>query len=74
MCDPSTKCMCERALEEQGKVLKLSHQSMGAFMLCLQKCLSEEIDMVELLRELDFEVKDGELVVTNPPVVSVLPE
>jgi len=54
--------------------MKLSNQAMGALMMTLQKCLMEETDIVPLLQEMDF-VVDGpsqsELVVVNPPVVSL---
>lgn len=50
---------------------KLNHQAMGAIMMCLQKCLAEEIDIVPLLNDLVFSVADdGSLVVLNPPTVS----
>lgn len=43
-------------------------------MMTLQKCLLEETDIIPLLQEMDF-VVDGpsqsELVVLNPPVVSL---
>ena len=54
--------------------MKLSNQAMGALMMTLQKCLLEETDIVPLLQEMDF-IVDGpsqsELVVVNPPVVSL---
>jgi len=51
--------------------MKLSNQALGALMMTLQKCLLEETDIVPLLQETDWELdENGELVVTNPPVVS----
>lgn len=54
--------------------MKLSNQAMGALMMALQKCLLEETDIVPLLQAMDF-IVDGpsqsELVVLNPPVVSL---
>lgn len=52
------------------KVLKLSDQAIGALMMTLQKCLSEQIDIVELLRGWDIKESDDGLVVLNPPVVA----
>jgi len=47
--------------------MKLSNQAVGALLVTLQKCLTEEIDITELLADWDLEVKDDEVVVTNPP-------
>ena len=51
--------------------MKLSNQAMGALMMVLQKCLMEETDIIELLRDMDFVVENGELAILNPPVVSL---
>ena len=48
---------------------KLSNQAVGALLMTLQKCLSEEADITELLKDWELENKDGELVVLNPPSV-----
>ena len=48
---------------------KLSNQAVGALLMTLQKCLSEETDITELLKDWELENKDGELVVLNPPPV-----
>lgn len=59
------------------KNIKFSHQSLGAFMLLLQKCLAEESDIVPMLLDLNFALKpsaDGnvdELVCLNPPIVYI---
>lgn len=54
--------------------MKLSNQAMGALMLALQKCLMEQSDITEILKEFDFvtggELQD-ELFVLNPPSVKV---
>ena len=47
--------------------MKLSNQAIGAVMVTLQKCLSEQSDMVELLKEWDLGVVNDEVVVLNPP-------
>ena len=47
--------------------MKLSNQAIGAVMVTLQKCLSEQSDMVELLKEWDLGVINDEVVVLNPP-------
>jgi hypothetical protein len=49
--------------------MKLSDQAVGALLITLQKCLSEQTDITELLSEWNLEVKDDEIVVTNPPTV-----
>ena len=60
--------------------MKLSNQAMGALMMALQKSLMEQSDIVPMLAEMDFDKgpdvkrwgsKKGELVVNNPPVVSL---
>ena len=52
--------------------MTLSNQAMGAIMMALQKCLMEQSDIVEILKEFAFQVDENEqLVVTNPPVVQV---
>tara|TARA_R100001132_G_C3211481_1_gene54221 strand:- start:65 stop:298 length:234 start_codon:yes stop_codon:yes gene_type:complete len=60
--------------------MKLSNQAIGALMMALQKSLMEQSDIVPVLSEMDFEkspevkrwgTKKGELVVTNPPIVSL---
>lgn len=52
--------------------MKLSNQAVGALMMALQKSLMEQSDIVPVLTGMDF-VSDteGELSVTNPPVVSL---
>lgn len=60
--------------------MKLSNQAIGALMMALQKSLMEQSDIVPMLAEMDFERapdtkrwggKNAELVVSNPPVVSL---
>jgi hypothetical protein len=38
-------------------------------MMTLQKCLMDQSDITALLRELDFDVESGELIVENPPTL-----
>jgi hypothetical protein len=40
-------------------------------MMCLQKSLMEQSDIVPMLEELNFEVDGEEIVCTNPPVVEL---
>lgn len=47
--------------------MKLSNQAVGALLMTLQKCLAEQTDITGLLSNWDLEVKNDELVVTNPP-------
>ena len=55
--------------------MKLSNQAIGALLVTLQKCLSEQTDITELLSEWNLEVsKVGEIVVSNPPSVKVMTE
>ena len=56
--------------------MKLSNQGMGTLMMCLQKSLMEQSDIVPLLQEMNLQVDPEDqshtvLVVTNPPVVSL---
>jgi len=60
--------------------MKLSNQAMGAIMMALQKSLMEQSDIVPVLQSMQFEKapdtkrwgsKKGELVVNNPPIVSL---
>lgn len=47
---------------------------MGALMLALQKCLMEQSDITEILKEFDFVTggdSQDELFVLNPPTVKV---
>lgn len=49
--------------------MKLSDQAVGALLMTLQKCLSEQVDITEILSEWNLEVKNDEIVVTNPPSI-----
>ncbi len=60
----------ELFLKKENK-MKLSNQAIGAVMVTLQKCLAEQSDMVELLREWDLGVKDDEVIILNPPSYKV---
>jgi len=51
--------------------MKLSNQGMGTLMMCLQKSLIEQSDIIPMLQELNFEVNGEEIVCTNPPKVDV---
>jgi hypothetical protein len=51
--------------------MKFSNQALGALLMTLQKCLSEQIDITELLSEWDLDVIDGEIVVNNPHTTTV---
>ena len=54
---------------------KLSDQALSAIMFVLQKCLMEETDITDLLRDLDFAPKPNlKLYVLNPPNIRVTPE
>jgi hypothetical protein len=47
--------------------MKLSTQAVGALLMTLQKCLTEETDITELLSDWDLEVQNDEIIVLNPP-------
>ena len=47
----------------------LSTEAMGALMMCLQKSILEQTDIVPMLQALKFQEADGELFVLNPPLV-----
>ena len=49
--------------------LTLSDEALGALMMCLQKSLLEQSDIVPMLKGLDFTNVADELFVLNPPVV-----
>lgn len=50
--------------------LKLSNQALGAVMLALQNSLLTQTDIVPMLKSFElFAGPDGELVVSNPPLV-----
>tara|TARA_R110000796_G_scaffold54835_2_gene128114 strand:+ start:15589 stop:15813 length:225 start_codon:yes stop_codon:yes gene_type:complete len=49
--------------------MKLSTQALGALMMALQKSLLEQSDIVPVLEDFDFILKDGNLFVKNPPLV-----
>ena len=60
---------------------KLSVEAMGALMMCLQKCILEQTDIVPVLKGLDFVkssdtkkwgTKNGELEVENPPTFNAV--
>jgi len=52
--------------------MKLSDQAIGALMMALQKSLLEQTDIVPLLQGFELELMDdGQLLVKNPPPVSV---
>ena len=51
--------------------MKLSNQGMGTLMMCLQKSLMEQSDIVPMLQELNFQIENDELFCTNPPKVEL---
>ena len=54
--------------------MKLSNQAVGALLVTLQKCISEETDITELLRDWELELRGEDLYVTNVKEVSSAPE
>ena len=49
--------------------MRLSDEAVGSLMMCLQKCLLEQKDIVPMIKDLDFKEAKGELFVMNPPIV-----
>ena len=50
--------------------MKLSDQALGAIMMALQKALTEQTDIVPVLKSFELDLMDnGELLVKNPPTV-----
>ena len=49
--------------------MKLSDQAVGALLMTLQKCLAEQVDITDLLRDWNLEEKDNEIFVINPPYI-----
>ena len=66
------KVICDilKTQKEKKMTLKLSNQAVGALLMTLQKCLSEETDITELLKDWQLEETNGELTVLNPPAIS----
>jgi len=54
--------------------MKLSDQAVGALLVTLQRCISEETDITELLRDWELELRGEDLYVTNVKEVSSAPE
>jgi hypothetical protein len=50
--------------------MTLSDQALGAVMMALQKSLLEQSDIVPVLKGFKFEMREDELLVTNPPTVN----
>jgi len=50
---------------------KLSNEALTCLMMCLQKSLLEQTDIVPVLKNLKFSTLDGELFVLNPPIVKI---
>ena len=50
--------------------MKLSDQALGAIMMALQKAITEQTDIVPVLKSFELDLMDnGELLVKNPPIV-----
>lgn len=51
--------------------MKLSNQAIGALMMALQKCIMEQIDIVEILQEFELDTNAAnQVIVSNSPLVS----
>jgi len=55
--------------------MKLSDQALAAIMMALQKALTEQTDIVPVLKSFELDLMDnGELLVKNPPTVKAQPK
>ena len=55
---------------KRRKQMKLSDQALGAIMMALQKALTEQTDIVPVLKSFELDLMDnGELLIKNPPIV-----
>jgi hypothetical protein len=50
--------------------MKLSPQAIGALLMTLQKCLSEEVDITELLADWELKIEEDMVFVINPPTIA----
>lgn len=51
--------------------MKLSTEAMGSLLMALQKCLIEQSDITDILKDMNFRAEGGMLFVMNPPVFKV---
>jgi len=51
--------------------MSLSNHAVGTLMMCLQKCLMEQSDITDILKDLIFIEKEGELYCKNTPLVKI---
>ena len=51
------------------KNMNLSDEALGSIMMCLQKSLLEQADIVPILKKLKFKEVDSSLYILNPPIV-----
>ena len=51
--------------------VRLSNQAVATVMMALQKCILEQVDITDLLKDLSFsrDMDTNELVITNPPSI-----
>ncbi len=62
------KMAIKNIINNNGEIMKLSTQAIGALMMALQKSLIEQTDIVPVLQEMNFvQMDNGELLVENPP-------
>lgn len=54
---------------EKYRELSLSNHAVGSLMMCLQKCLMEQSDITDILKNLIFVEKDNLLFCKNAPLV-----
>tara|TARA_Y100000310_G_scaffold334837_1_gene415494 strand:+ start:19 stop:219 length:201 start_codon:yes stop_codon:yes gene_type:complete len=55
-------------LKETNPSLAFSNQACGAIMMALQKGILEQTDITDIIKGFDVRLREGELVITNPPI------
>lgn len=57
--------------KNQWNDVRLSNQAVATVMMALQKCILEQVDITDLLKDLSFsrDMDTNELVITNPPSI-----
>ena len=57
--------------DETWTDVHLSNQAVATVMMALQKCIMEQVDITDLLKDLSFsrDMDTNELVITNPPSI-----
>ena len=63
--------MSHKEFGETDTSFAFSNQACGAIMMALQKGILEQTDITNIIKGFDVRLKEGELVITNPPIFAV---